>query len=221
MHRLMERGARSFLDVGGGARPSLRLARIRELGLGYVVMDVSAAELARTPEGYRTFEGDVLDRRSVEDLLAAGGPFDVVVSRWTAEHMSDGGRFHRNVFALLRPGGTAVHLFPTLYALPFLFNRVVDSRTALRVLSAAQPARRAKFAAYYSWCRGPSRRQLARLESVGYDIDAYIGFFGHYYYRRVAPLWALQRRLVPLAVDHPVALATSFALAVLKRPGAG
>jgi len=163
LHRLMGEGAKRFCDVGGGARPAVQLTRIRELGLEYVVFDVSQDQLDMTPDGYRLFEGSVLDRDRVSALLSEAGPFDVVVSRWTAEHMSDGQLFHESVREMLRPGGTAVHIFPTLYSAPFVFNRLVDNGLSASILTRVQPKRKSKFPAYYSWCRGPTKRQLQRL----------------------------------------------------------
>jgi SAM-dependent methyltransferase len=216
LHRLMDEGAKRFCDVGGGDRPAVQLSRIDELGLDYVVLDISQAELAKAPSGYRLFEGSVLDRERVSELLE-GGRFDVVVSRWTAEHMPDGRLFHETVRDMLRPGGTAVHIFPTLYAPPFVFNRMLDSGFSARLLARAQPSRRSKFPAYYSWCRGPSKRQLRRLTDLGYSVERYVGFFGHNYYRRLKPLDAIHRRFVRWQLGHPHPLMTSFALVVLKR----
>ena len=154
----------------------------------------------------------------MERLARAHGPFDAVFSRWTAEHVRDGERFHRHVFELLRPGGTAVHMFPTLYALPFLVNRMLPPALSSGVLFRACPARHAKFRPYYSWCRGPSRAQLARLRSVGFSIERYTGYFGHAFYRRIKPLSAAESAFVGVMVDHPLPALTSFALVVLRRP---
>lgn len=218
LHRLMNDGARRFCELGGGARPAVQLARIRELGLDYTVTDVSEQELSRTPEGYRVFAGSALDGPRTRELVARHGPFDVVLSRWTAEHLQDGRAFHANVYDMLRPGGTAVHAFPTLYALPFVFNRVMDNRSTERIVSLVKPRRTGKFPAYYSWCRGPTRRQLARLESLGFEIERYVGFFGHSYYRRIPPLHAIHQRFAAWEIEHPQPLITTSALAVLRRP---
>ena len=47
------------------------------------------------------------------------------MSRWTAEHVKHGRRFHQQVHRLLRPRGTAVHLFSTLYSPVFVVNRLM------------------------------------------------------------------------------------------------
>jgi SAM-dependent methyltransferase len=211
-------GAVRVCDVGGGARPLLHLPQVERYGLHYVVTDVSSEQLDLAADGYRREQADILDADAVARLSQTHGPFDAVFSRWTAEHVRDGGRFHRHVFELLRPGGTAVHLFPTLYALPFLFNRLLPPGLSSGVLFRACPARHAKFRPYYSWCRGPTRAQLARLRSVGFSIERYTGYFGHAFYRHIKPLAAAERAFTGVMVEHPLPALTSFALVVLRRP---
>ncbi len=216
--RVLGDGARRVCDVGGGASPAVRLARIEKEDLDYVVFDVSGGELNEAPEGYATFEGSILDDTAVAALLERHGPFDLVVTRWAAEHMPDGRHFHANVYKLLAPGGRAVHIFPTLYALPFVVNRLLPDRASWTLLLTAYQGRTKKFPAYYSWCRGPSARQLARLRSVGYEVEHYVGFFGHGFYRRLGPLAALHKRVVTWLVSHPSPTLTSFAVLVARRP---
>ncbi len=219
---LMDAGARRFCDVGGGANPIVSERKITRLGLDYVLLDDSAEELAKAPSGYRTFRASILDGPRVRQLVEEG-PFDVVTSRWTAEHMPDGEAFHRQVFAMLTPGGAAVHLFPTLYSPPFVVNRVLPGAASAALLDTGSGGRRSdegrhpKFASYYSWCRGPTARQMARLRSVGFTVERYVGFYGHGYYRRVRPLDAIHRRATARLLEHPVASLTSFALVVLRR----
>lgn len=222
LRAVLEAGAVRVCDVGGGARPLLALPQVERYGLHYVVADVSAEQLERADDGYRREQADILDAADAARLAREHGPFDAVFSRWTAEHVRDGERFHRHVFELLRPGGTAVHMFPTLYALPFLVNRLLPPSLSSGVLFRACPARHAKFRPYYSWCRGPTAAQLARIRSVGFSIERYTGYFGHAFYRRVKPLAAAERAFTGVMLDHPLPALTSFALVVLRRPdGAG
>jgi SAM-dependent methyltransferase len=217
VRRIIDDGAKRICDVGGGAKPVVGLPRVQERGLDYVVLDASSAQLDRTDSGYERRLGSILDADVVNELIRDKGPFDAIVSHFVAEHISDGQRFHEQVFDMLRPGGRALHYFPTLYAPPFVVNRVLDSRTsaaiALRLFN-----KRNKFPAQYSWCRGPSRRQLAMLEAIGYSIDRYVGYFGHSFYVRIKPLHAVHEALTARLLEHPRASATSFALVVLRRP---
>lgn len=218
VQRLIHGGARRWCDVGGGAKPVLNSAQIDRWQLDYVLLDISQAELDRAPAGYGQFCGSILEPAVVAELLARGGSFDAVVSRWTAEHVSDGRRFHESVFDLLAPGGRALHFFPTLYSLPFLVNRLLPARLSGALLSHAQSGREVKFPPHYDWCRGPSARQIQRLEAIGYSVERYVGYFGHRYYDRLAPLRTLQRRLNHALLKHPLPALTSFALVVLERP---
>lgn len=218
LERLIERtGAKRVCDLGGGARPSLSLATVERLGLDYVVLDISADELAKAPSGYRTLQADI-GGEEPPDL----GPQDLVFSRMLAEHIADPERFHRNVRAVLRDNGIAFHLFPTLYELPFLVNRLLPVRTSERFLVRLDPARRRegrkpKFPAYYRWCRGPGRRQLERFRRLGYAIEEYVGFFGHDYLAKVTPIQRVEDRLAAALLRHPVPLFTSYAYLVLRR----
>jgi 2-polyprenyl-3-methyl-5-hydroxy-6-metoxy-1,4-benzoquinol methylase len=217
LNRIAAPGGLRVCDIGGGAKPLLSLKRIGRQELDYVLLDIDPEELALAPEAYEKLQGDILAPGTVERLLAQGGPFDLVTSRWAAEHMSDGAAFHRNVFSLLRPGGAAVHLFPTLFALPFTVNRLLPDRLSKGMLFGVTD-RVSKFPAHYSWCRGPTDAQLARLRGIGYEVERYVGFFGHGFFAPLAPLDAPYRRATGWLLRHPRPALTSFALAVLRRP---
>ena len=207
-------GVRTVCEVGGGRRPMLSLESVERCGLDYTVLDISSEQLALAPDGYRKVLADI------------GGPsppevpgMDLVFSRMVAEHVRDARRFHRNVFALLAPGGLAVHAFPTLYSPPFVINRLVPEAIAGRLLEAVLRERRAfKFPAYYRWCRGPTDRQRERFERLGYEVVAYRGFFGTRYLRNHRWLGEAERRAGTWMLEHPNPLLTSYAWVVLRRP---
>jgi SAM-dependent methyltransferase len=213
-------GAHRVADLGGGANPIVPLEMIAERDLDYTVFDVSSEELEKAPGGYRTV---------VADLGAPGfapdGEFDLVISRWLLEHIERPAAFHRNVMETLRPGGRAAHFFPTLYSLPFLANRLLPEALTRRALRAAFPYREeegshGKFPARYRWCRGPTRAQLRRLESTGFVVEGYEGYFSHPYYRSVPGLRRLEGRLAEVLVRHPLPAITTFAAVVLRKPDA-
>jgi 2-polyprenyl-3-methyl-5-hydroxy-6-metoxy-1,4-benzoquinol methylase len=164
VNRILDGGAKRVCEIGVGSKPSVPARKIEMLGLEYVGLDNSPEMLDEAPAGYRLLRADIFDSATVGQVVAAHGPFDLVLSRWTAEHVRDGRRFHQQVFEMLAPGGVAIHLFPTLYSLPFLINRLLGANLSSALLFRIFPSRKKKFDAYYSWCRGPSRRQLARLE---------------------------------------------------------
>lgn len=217
VRRLIEAsGARTVCELGGGANPALPLDWVRARGLEYTILDVSPEELAKAPAGYRKLAADICGEPPPQ-----AGPFDFMFSKMLAEHVASGERFHRNVYRLLAPGGLAFHFFPTLYAPPFVANRLLPDDLSSRTLQAFAPRdrhRHGKFPARYSWCRGPTRAQLARLRALGYEIVGYRGFFGHDYYRRVPPLHWAAARAADWLCAHPWASATTFAQALLRRP---
>jgi 2-polyprenyl-3-methyl-5-hydroxy-6-metoxy-1,4-benzoquinol methylase len=220
VRRLVEEQAvRSVCDFGGGANPVLSLDDIQLLGLRYIVLDASAEELAKAQTGYTTRTMDAT--RSVTDV--AGERFDLVVSKFVAEHVEDPAAFHTAVWHGLRPGGFAVHFFPTLPSMPFVANRMLRGRESRRLLNLLQPGTReqcgrlGKFHAYYRWCEGPTRRQYRRFESLGFEVVDYIVLVGHRYYERFPAVQraadAVSRRAIRL--ERP-ALAT-YACVLLRR----
>ena len=76
----------------------------------------------------------------------------------------------------------------------------------------------AKFRAYYRWCRGPTRRQLRRLESVGFQVLDYVGYFGHGYFGPLKPLDRVEQALSHALVRRPLPALTSYATVTLRRP---
>jgi SAM-dependent methyltransferase len=218
LERLIDRtGARRICDVGGGARPSLPLETVARRGLDYVLLDISEEELAKAPDGYAKVRADIS-----APAFDVAGAFDLVVTRMLAEHIERPDAFHANVNRLLVPNGRAFHFFATLYALPFVANRFLPGAIGGDILTALRPVEaraRPKFRAYYRWCRGPTARQIRRFTAAGYDVEDYVGFFGHSYYGKVPPIQALENLLARLLVKRPVPLLTSFAYVVLrKRP---
>ena len=214
---------RRVIEVGGGANPTFSREFIERHGLEYTLLDISQDELDKAPEGYEKVCADICAR----DFSAVGG-YDFAFSRMLAEHVTDGEQFHRNVHALLRPGGVAFHFFPTLYAPPFVINRLLPEKLAAMLLHMLQPGREqsgklGKFPGRYQWCRGPLRSQIARFERLGFAVQRYEGFFGHEpYYRKIPLLHRAHLCLARWLCRHPIAWLTSFAqVTLVKREGNG
>lgn len=215
-----EQALRSVCDFGGGANPVLSLDDIERLDLSYLVVDASAEELAKTPPGYAT---RVMDVTAPSPNLREEG-FDLVVSRFVAEHIEDPPAFHSAVRRALRPGGFAAHFFPALPSPPFVLNRLLREHDSHRLLSRMQPGvrvsegRLGKFRAYYRWCEGPTRRQYRRYASLGFEVVEYVVLVGHQYYvgypilQRAAD--AVSRRVIRLRWP----LSASYVCVVLRRP---
>jgi 2-polyprenyl-3-methyl-5-hydroxy-6-metoxy-1,4-benzoquinol methylase len=220
VHRAAEaQGVRRLCEIGAGANPMLSLDVAGDAGIErYVVTDVSEEELAKAPQGYEKVVADVT-RTAVDGV----GDFDLIISHTVAEHVTDPAGFHRTVLGMLARGGHAMHFFPTLYEPAFVVNRLLPEAAAERILQRIQPDRERgglhqKFPAYYRWCRGPTGRQLARLTGVGFEVDEYVGIYGHDYYSPVRPIDRLQTMLADTLARHPVPSLTAYAWVSLRRP---
>ncbi len=210
--------AQRICEIGGGANPTLPIDFVQENGLEYTVVDISDEELSKTPDGYIKVQADI----AAEDCDLSG-EYDLVFSKMLAEHVNDGKRFHENIRKLLASDGLAFHFFPTLFAPPFIINRLMPEKIAENILHVLQPGRhksgkKGKFPAYYHWCRGPVRSQIKQFERLGYKVDKYIGFFGHgEYYRKFPFLKKSHNYLCKKLIKYPVPWLTSFAYVVLKK----
>lgn len=213
---IADRNCKSILDVGGGAQPQLSMADLGTSGdIHYTVMDISEEELALAPESYKKIVMDISGK-----MVEPTGQYDLVFSRFVAEHVKDARQLHSNVLALLRPGGFAVHFFPTLYALPFAVNLILPEWLSVRFLSRDRQ-KRGKFPAHYRWCCGPTRKAIERYERMGYEVVEYAGFFGHGYYDGIPWLRRAHAVIRNWLLRHPVVYLTSFAWIILRKPTRG
>ena len=151
--------------------------------------------------------------------------YDLVVSKLLAEHISDASIFHQNIFKLLKSGGYSYHYFPTLYNLPFITNLLLPENLSYPILLFFQPSRtkkgkRGKFPAYYNWCFSPTNKNIERFTNLGYEIEEYIGFFGHGFYQKAGilkPLDWLEKFKSQLLVRYPIPWLTQFTHIMLKK----
>ncbi|MGB8404114.1 MAG: methyltransferase domain-containing protein [Mycobacterium sp.] len=212
--------ARAVAELGGGADP---IIGDWDFVKRRTVFDISATALASADINLQTRLLDLCqpipDDQSSYDL----GRYDLVFSKMLCEHLVDARTFHQNCFKLLRPGGLAVHFFPTLSALPFVVNKLAPEPAARSVAAKFLPDRRddpnwQKRPAYYRWTTGPTRRARRRFESIGFRVEAWRAGFGHHYYRAHAALDAAERVKSDFLLKHPVPGLTSFATVVLRKP---
>lgn len=206
-------------ELGAGANPSLEIEFLDEHRLECLVVDISETELAKAPPGYSTLVADVNLAGFTAD--GHGGAYDVVFSRALAEHVTDARQFHDNVRGLLKPGGIAMHFFPTLWWPPFLVNRVLPEAVAERVLLMSQPWRvkdgnAGKFPAYYHWCRGPTDDQLTKLMSAGFTVEHCVAYFGESTHMPGRALRKLNDAWTDYMLRNPSYLFTSYAAYTLR-----
>jgi SAM-dependent methyltransferase len=208
--------AKRVCEIGAGANPAIGRDVIRKYGLTFRAADQVKGELLKSE----------MEETSVYDVCATapvpGAPYGLIFSRMTAEHFRDPERAYTNMFEALAPGGLAVHSFATLYALPFVLNRVLPDRVSDFLFNRFSPRdreRHDKFKAYYSHCRGPMESQLQFFRNLGYDIVEYRAYFGHNYYAPKLPLLhRVHRQATKLLLKAPIALFVSYATVILRRP---
>jgi len=196
-----------ILELGGGRRPSFQLSDMPASLKSYTVNDISEEELSLVPPGYQTACFDVAG-----DASEFEGRYDVVFSRFLAEHVRDGRAMHRNIHKVLKPGGVAFHLMPTLYALPFVLNRLLPERVSEKVLL-INPRREIspKFPAFYSWCRGDTPAMRRLFDEIGYEKVDIRNFYGHFYYETIPGLRDLEAKFSELASRKGWSWCSTFA----------
>ena len=187
---------------------------MQELGVNYTVVDVDASELELLPEGFHALVADLCE----PGVIGVGNQFDFILSRTAAEHMRDGEMMHRNTLALLRPGGEAIHMFPTLYHPIFAVNRILPGWVSDVLLNRYDPRAKPKFKAYYSMCRGPSRRMLRRFTALGYIVAEHRPFYGHDYFKNIGVLRRADDRVSAWAARRRNPYLTTYAWVRLRKP---
>ena len=204
--------AETVCDVGGGWRPLFSIDDIHDLGVNYTVLDVSRHSLERTPPAYQTVCADICN--PPRELDAA---FDLVFSMFVAEHVRDGAAMHRSIFEMLRPGGVALHVFPTLYHPAFVANKLLPEQLTQRLVRRLVH-HADKFPARYSWCFGPTRSMHDRLRAIGYEVLEFRPYYGTYYLGRLPVLRAVDDGLSRWAARRRMPYLTSFARLELRKP---
>jgi SAM-dependent methyltransferase len=213
---------RCIADIGGGANPLLDDALIRENGIEYTMLDISQVELEKAPAHYRKIQVDVT--APLEEFCARVGreEFDLVCSRDFLEHVRDPLRVHQNVYAALKPGGLAVHFYPSPNCLPLFLNRLLPERLSHLLLRIAQPRRdldgyQRKFPAYYAMCGPPSESLHVKYRKLGFDVIRHTGFIGHDYYERLPVARQVESALRPALCKAGIPLISRTILVLRKR----
>ncbi len=204
-------------EIGGGANPLLQENFIREQKLNYTVLDISQDELTKAGDYYTKQQIDF----EKEDILGAG-MYDLLFAQMTLEHINKPAAFYKNVHQLLKPGGYALFFFACDTMLPTRINKLLPDKWSDKLLMKLQPFRQqekhGKFKAYYRWCKGPTKKNIQRLQSTGLHILSYAGYFGHSYYQRVPILQSLEKWKTKILLCHPVAGFCSYSIILLQKP---
>lgn len=205
-------------EIGGGRSPLFSSDEMREIGGRLTVNDISQSELERGPGGYELLCLDIAG-----DLgNTTPDQFDLVFSQMVFEHVRDTKRAWQNIHTLLAPGGVAFAFFPTLYALPFIINRLVPDAVTGPILKTLFPNRsddgkQPKFPAYYDRCFGDGHRLKPVLEEVGFREHHVLPFWGHDYFRHFPVVRDLDNAFNRLAAKRNWAQFTTYAYVVVRK----
>jgi SAM-dependent methyltransferase len=121
------------LDVGAGFMSPYARRPHHAFVIG---IDIAAEQIARNRDVDAGLVG------AAHQLPIRSGVVDIVVTHTLMEHLSNVDGFTREVARVLRPGGTAIHLFPGRYA-PFASsNRLLPEALKRRLLLLALTAPR-------------------------------------------------------------------------------
>jgi SAM-dependent methyltransferase len=221
-HEIRSMGAKSVADVGGGANPALDAEFVQQHGIDYVLLDISQDELDKAPSYFRKIQVDLTGTFEEFSARVGEGKFDIVFSHFFLEHVKDPMAVHRNIYSALKPGGLAIHFFPTPNNIPLAANRLLSDKIGEFLISIADPKRDLKgtdrkFPAFYAMCGNPSKGLHAKFRRVGFDVIRHTGYIGHGYYDQFGLLRRLERALRPILLRAKIPI-TADALLVMQKP---
>ena len=209
--------ATSLCEIGGGRAPLLREEIVKDLNAEYTILDVSQPGLDRAPSWPNKVLGDI-GAKNLDSL--APGRYDLMFSHMVMEHVRDVRQAYANISRLLREGGIVINFHPTLYAAPFVVNRLTPeslTRPLVEWLDRARgSAGRPKFPAYYSWC--VSKRDAEEMiRATGFKDVLIVPFWGHAYFERIPLLRQIDRAMVAAAERWGVRSLSSYAYTVARK----
>ncbi len=206
-----------MLEIGGGRGPLLRPAEAAAAGIAVTINDIDARELSLGPKEFDKAEFDIAG----EPPPALLGRFDVIVSRMVMEHVADARKAWANMVALLAPGGVALAFHPTLYAPPFVINRIFPERLTAAILRFFFPNRHdgdyPKFPARYDLCVSNPAKVEPVLKACGFSEVLIAPIWGHGYFRHIPLLRELDAMLQRLAEARDWRWLSTYAFTLARR----
>lgn len=208
------------LEIGGGRDPLFLPGEVRALGFDVTLNDISGKELALAPAGYSKIECDMA-ADNAPDILGRER-YDLAYCRMVMEHVSDVPKMWQNVYAVLAPGGMALSFFPTLYAPPYVLNRLIPESLSRRLLEIIDPDRKddgdnPKFPAYYNYCFSDENKIVPMLKRVGFSDLVVLPFWGYSYFWKFPVLKQIDAAFTHLAQARGWRSVSSFAYVIAKK----
>ncbi len=211
--------AHRLLEVGGGRDPLFTSDELKAPGIEMTINDISQTELDVLPDSYRKACFDVAGDISAGANLRDS--FDLAFSRMVFEHVADGQRAWSNLYQLLAPGGVALAFVPTLYAFPFVVNKLLPDDVAAKIVKLLYPNRTDDadpvFPARYSWTYASERKMKPMLKAIGYREAVILPFYGHGYFERVPMLREIHAKFTALARRYDWRTVASYAYIAARK----
>jgi SAM-dependent methyltransferase len=208
-----------LMEIGGGRRPLFTPQECAEHGFQTTINDISAVELENMKVDFNTACFDISGDISSPGIVK--GTYDLIYSRMVFEHVKDVEKAWANIYELLAPGGVAIAFYPTLYALPFLVNKLIPESVSTKIVDALYGFRKGedmlKFPAYYDHCYGDEKRVKPMLDKIGFSDSAVLPFYGHDYFKKLPVLREIDNAIHDLARRNNMASLSSYAYAVVRK----
>ncbi|MBY6243628.1 bifunctional 2-polyprenyl-6-hydroxyphenol methylase/3-demethylubiquinol 3-O-methyltransferase UbiG [Methylosinus sp. Sm6] len=214
------KGLRRHLEIGGGRDPLFRPDEGAAHGFDVTLNDISAHELSRLPSGYSTALCDIAGE-DAKSVLGAER-YDIAYSRMVMEHVPNVARMWENIAYTLAPGGVAFSFFPTLYAPPFVLNRLIPEKISRWLLETVFPHRKEegdnpKFPAYYDYCFSDEAKIVPMLKRAGFSEVAVLPFWGYSYFWKFPGVKQIDAVFTKIARERQWRAASSFAYVIATK----
>jgi SAM-dependent methyltransferase len=211
--------ARRLLEVGGGRDPLFSADELKALGIEMTINDISQTELDVLPNSYQKACFDVAG--DIAPVAHLRDSFDLAFSRMVFEHVADGQRAWSNLYQLLAPGGVALAFVPTLYAFPFVVNKLLPDDVAAKIVKLLYPNRTDNedpvFPARYSWTFASEAKMKPMLMAIGYSEAVILPFYGHGYFERFPVVRDIHAQFTAMARKHDWRAVASYAYIAARK----
>lgn len=214
------KGLKRHLEIGGGRDPLFLPDEVAALGFDVTLNDISAHELSRAPTGYATVLCDIAGDEAKSVL--GRERYDIAYSRMVMEHVPDVARMWENIAYTLAPGGLAFSFFPTLYAPPYVLNRLIPEKMSRWMLETVFPDRKEdgdnpKFPAYYDYCFSEDSKIVPMLKRAGFSDVAIFPFWGYSYFWKFPGIKQIDAAFTNIARERQWRAVSSFAYVIATR----
>lgn len=200
------------IDIGGGSNPLLTKDQVRNFH--YIVVDIDPNELAKA-------NGDYYEKICTDIIKDNKGlKCDLLISNMLLEHIIEPKFFHEACFEILRTNGKAVHFFATKFSPASIINTILPeslSRKLLYLIQKRNWEKEGKFPAYYRWAMGPTKEQVLRFKSIGFEVCSYNGYLGSGYLKYNKKLSIIERIYNKIIINLNLPYFCSNAIVILKK----